>query len=87
MLIRLGYDIELEISRPMAVITVLNVHPSRTADMIEPDQLRLSPSISKDDYLDSFGNCCSRILAPQGDLHLWSSTVHTVNSKLFGVGG
>jgi transglutaminase-like putative cysteine protease len=75
MLIRLGYDIELEISRPMSVIAVLNVHPSRTADMIEQDQLRLSPCVPRDDYLDSFGNRCTRILAPQGDLRLCNSTL------------
>jgi hypothetical protein len=75
MLIRLGYDIELELSQPMAVIAVLNVHPSRTADLIEPDELHLSPGVRRDAYVDSFGNLCTRILAPQGCLRLWNSTL------------
>jgi transglutaminase-like putative cysteine protease len=75
MLIRLGYDIELELSRPMAVVAVLNVHPSRTADLLEPDELRLSPGAIRDEYLDSFGNRCTRILAPQGALRLSNSTL------------
>jgi transglutaminase-like putative cysteine protease len=75
MLIRLGYDIELELSQPMAVIAVLNVHPSRTADLIEPDELHLSPGVRRDEYVDSFGNLCTRILAPQGRLRLWNSTL------------
>jgi transglutaminase-like putative cysteine protease len=75
MLIRLGYDIELELPRPMAVVAVLNVHPSRTADLLEPDELRLSPGAIRDEYLDSFGNRCTRILAHQGPLRLSNSTL------------
>jgi transglutaminase-like putative cysteine protease len=75
MVIRLGYDIELELSRPMTVVAVLNVHPSRTADLIEPDDLRLSPGAIRDEYLDSFGNRCTRISAPEGTLRLWNATL------------
>jgi transglutaminase-like putative cysteine protease len=75
MVIRLGYDIELELSRAMTVIAVLNVHPSRTADLIEPDELQISRGASRDEYMDSFGNRCTRILAPQGKLRLSNSTL------------
>jgi transglutaminase-like putative cysteine protease len=75
MLIRLGYDIELEISQPMAVVAVLNVHPSRTADLREPDEVHLSPEAPREQYLDSFGNICTRIMAPQGPLRFWNSTL------------
>jgi hypothetical protein len=43
MLIRLGYDIELQLSMDMTVIAVLNVHLSRTKDLKEPDELQISP--------------------------------------------
>jgi transglutaminase-like putative cysteine protease len=75
MMIRLGYDIELQMPQPVALIAVLNVHPSRTADLIEPDDLRLSPEVPRQVYLDSFGNRCTRILAPGGPLRLWNSTL------------
>ena len=75
MVIRLGYEIELELSRPMTVIAVLNVHPSRTADLIEPDELRLSRGAIRDEYLDGFGNRCTRILAQPGKLRLWNKTL------------
>jgi transglutaminase-like putative cysteine protease len=74
MVIRLGYDIELQMPQPVALIAVLNVHPSRTADLIEPDELRLSPEVPRQVYLDTFGNRCTRILAPRGSLRLWNST-------------
>jgi len=75
MLIRLGYDIELALARPMAVIAVLNVHPSRAQDLVEPDELQISPSVPRDEYYDSFGNRCTRIQAPQGPLRLVNSTL------------
>lgn len=75
MLIRLGYDIELEISQPMTVVAVLNVHPSRAADLREPDEIRISPETGRDQYTDAYGNICTRIVAPQGPLRLWNSTL------------
>jgi transglutaminase-like putative cysteine protease len=75
MLIRLGYDIELELSKPMMVVAVLNVHPSRKADLLEPDEIQISPGCAQGEYLDTFGNRCTRILAPQGALRLSSSTL------------
>jgi transglutaminase-like putative cysteine protease len=73
MLIRLGYDIELELSRPMTVVAVLNVHPSRWSDLLEPDELFLSEGVTRDEYMDTFGNRCTRVRAPQGTLRLWNS--------------
>ena len=75
MLIRLGYDIELEISLPMTVIAVLNVHPSRTKDLREPDEIQISPETTSEKYTDCFGNICTRIDAPQGPLRLRTSTL------------
>jgi hypothetical protein len=60
MLIRLGYDIERELSRPMTVIAVLNVHRSRVADLVEPDEVRVSHCAARDEYVDTFGNRCLR---------------------------
>jgi transglutaminase-like putative cysteine protease len=75
MLIRLGYDIELEISQQMAVVAVLNIHPSRIADLVEPDEIQISQRVPRDEYFDSFGNKCTRILAQPGPLRLSSSTL------------
>jgi transglutaminase-like putative cysteine protease len=75
MLIRIGYDVELEISQPMAVVAVLKVHPSRVADLLNPDEIQISPASPSLDYLDSFGNRCTRIVAPQGTLRLSSSAL------------
>jgi transglutaminase-like putative cysteine protease len=75
MLIRLGYDIELELSKPMMVVALLSVHPSRTKDLLEPDEIQISRGSARGEYLDTFGNRCTRIVAPQGSLRLSSSTL------------
>jgi len=75
MLIRLGYDIELQLSMPMTVIAVLNVHPSRTKDLREPDEIQISPQTTQERYFDSFGNICTRIQADGGSLRLSNSTL------------
>jgi transglutaminase-like putative cysteine protease len=51
------------------------VHPSREKDLIEPDQLRIEPEVNVDEYMDSFGNRCSRFLAPEGTVRLWNATL------------
>jgi transglutaminase-like putative cysteine protease len=75
MLIRLGYDIEFNIPQPVAVVALLNVHPSREAALGEPDQLRIEPTAGTQQYIDHFGNRCTRFLASPGKLRLWSSTL------------
>src|SRR5579863_4327578 len=75
MLIRLGYDIELENPQPQVIVTALNVHPSRMADLLEPDILQVTPDAPRTQYTDSFGNLCVRISAPAGALSLSNSTL------------
>lgn len=75
MLIRLGYDIQFETDWPVAILAVLNVHPSRAADLREPDELRINPAVAVTQYIDSFGNTCSRFVAPAGKLQLLNSTL------------
>ena len=40
MLIRIGFDIELSVATPMALIYLLRVHPSRRNDLLAPEKLR-----------------------------------------------
>jgi len=60
---------------PVAMVALLHVHTSRVANLREPDTLQLEPSTRVEEYIDSFGNRCSRFLAPQGVLRLWNSTM------------
>lgn len=75
MLIRLGYDLQFETPCDVAIVALLNVHPSRAQDLREPDVLHTDPDIPIDTYFDAFGNVCSRVVAPPGMIRLYSSTL------------
>jgi transglutaminase-like putative cysteine protease len=75
LLIRLGYDIQFDIPAPVAMVALLNVHPSRSRDLLEPDELQTEPRLEIAHYIDSFGNRCARFVAPQGKLRLFNSTL------------
>lgn len=54
---------------------MLNVHPSRSLDLLEPDEVRTEPRLLISNYFDSFGNRCTRFVAPAGRLRLTGSTL------------
>src|SRR5262249_54244144 len=70
MQIRVGFEIVYEFVARTPVVLMLNVHPSRAIDMIEPDQLRIVPALPLTRYLDAFGNVCTRLVAPAGGLKI-----------------
>jgi transglutaminase-like putative cysteine protease len=75
MLIRLGYDIQFNLSCSVPIVALLNVHPSRKHDLLEPDEIRTDPMLPVSSYIDSFGNRCARFVAPPGRLKLTNSTL------------
>ena len=64
MLIRLGYDIELGVTGPTALIALLLLHPDRASDVVEPETLTVDPPLLAEPYFDVFGNRCTRIRVP-----------------------
>ena len=69
MLIRIGYDIELSVDTPMAVLYLLHVHPSRQGDLVEPEVFRVfadGEPVAPEEYADAFGNVCGRAVVPAG---------------------
>ena len=66
MLIRIGYDIELAVATPMALIYLLRVHPSRRDDLLAPENVQISGGLVPEEYIDSFGNHCGRVNVPVG---------------------
>jgi transglutaminase-like putative cysteine protease len=75
MLIRLGYDVVFGVPLQVPFVAMLNVHPSRVADLRTPDQLNIESAEFFESYLDSFGNNCCRFLARPGQLRLSNSTL------------
>jgi len=70
MQIRVGYELVYSCPQPTPMIVTLSIHYTRVSDIVKPDHLILTPSIPITSYRDSFGNWCSRIVAPPGRLRL-----------------
>jgi transglutaminase-like putative cysteine protease len=66
MQIRAGYEISYECPKPTPMILMLSTHPSRDLDLLVPGRMVLTPPLPTTEYIDGFGNKCSRILAPAG---------------------
>jgi transglutaminase-like putative cysteine protease len=71
-LIRIGYDIVFNHSDFTPLIVMLEVHPSRIADLSQLDIPQTSVQIPLDHYKDAFGNRCCRLVAPPGQLRIFS---------------
>jgi transglutaminase-like putative cysteine protease len=75
MQIRIGYEIIFDCPQPTPMLLTLSVHYSRAADLVVPDHLITTPSIPLTAYRDGFGNWCTRIVAPAGEIRLSTDAV------------
>ncbi|MGA2549429.1 MAG: transglutaminase family protein [Burkholderiaceae bacterium] len=70
MFIRFGFDMVYDCTQPTPMILALNVRPSLRPRLLVPDRLFTDKPVRISGYQDSFGNWCSRIVAPVGRLRL-----------------
>ena len=70
MKIHIGYELIYDCPQPTPMILTLSVHYTRISDMIIPDHLITAPPVPLTAYRDNYGNWCSRIVAPKGQLKL-----------------
>ena len=75
MQIRIGYELIYDCPQPTPMILTLNVHFTRVSDIIVPDHLVADPPVLITAYRDGFGNWCSRIVAPKGQIRLSANAV------------
>ena len=70
MLIRCGYDISFEADAPVPMLALLSIHPSRNQDLRTPHRITVAPDVPIYDFIDGFGNVCTRVTVPRGGLDL-----------------
>ena len=66
MQIRAGYEIAYDNATPTPMLLLLSVRPERLADLLTPQEVRVTPDVPLHAYRDQFGNICHRLLAPSG---------------------
>lgn len=70
MLIRAGYEIMFQSEQRTPMMAMLSVHPSRNKDLQTPHRVLAAPDVPIYDYVDAFGNVCSRLTVPVGGITL-----------------
>lgn len=75
MQIRIGYELEYSCPQPTPMLLSLNVHSSRVSDLVTPDHVTTNPTVPISGYRDVYGNWCSRLLAPPGDILITADTL------------
>jgi transglutaminase-like putative cysteine protease len=73
MQIKAGYDLTFRCNQPTPMLLALSIHPSRFADLTTPHQIRFEPPVAATNYTDGFGNICTRLTAPAGDLRIFNN--------------
>jgi transglutaminase-like putative cysteine protease len=68
--IRAGYDIAFQCYQDTPMVLMLSVHPSRQPDLLTEHRIQLPGSIRSHEYLDAFGNTCTRLVASSGLLEI-----------------
>ena len=68
--IRAGYDIAFQCLQETPMVLLLSIEPARLPDLLSEHDIKFSPNIESRDYLDVFGNTCTRIVAPPGLLEI-----------------
>ena len=79
MQIRAGFELVYDFPQPTPMILNLNVHFTRVSDLVSRDDLVFDPPVPVSAYRDSFGNWCTRIVAPKGRMRI--STDALVNDS------
>ncbi len=74
MLIRVGYELIFDLKEPVAMTLMLDIHPSREAD-VRAFRAAVEPDVPVSKFTDSFGNICGRVLAPAGKIRFYADGI------------
>ncbi|WP_297356356.1 transglutaminase family protein [Paraburkholderia sp.] len=81
MKLRVGYELVYECEQATPMLLMLNTHYSRVQDVLSADVLKVDPPVPIAQYRDGFGNLCSRIVAPAGQIALSTTAVLEISAE------
>jgi transglutaminase-like putative cysteine protease len=73
--IRVGFAMTYDCPQPTPMIFNLNVHFTRVSDLASRDDLVFDPPVPVAAYRDSFGNWCTRVVAPRGRMSVSADAI------------
>ena len=81
MQMRIGYEIIYDCPQPTPMILMLNIHYTRVSDVVIPDHLITTPTVPMTAYRDTFGNWCTRIVAPKGVIRFTTDAIVNITGN------
>lgn len=79
MLIRFGFEIDLESTVPVPMLLALSTHGDLAGRLIGSDRVNVTSGTEAHRYQDRFGNWITRTVAPAGMVRLWTDCVIEVD--------
>jgi transglutaminase-like putative cysteine protease len=70
MLIRCGYTIAFAAEAATPMTALLSIRPERERDLRSPHRIAVTPPVPSFDFVDDFGNTCTRLTVPSGGIEL-----------------
>jgi transglutaminase-like putative cysteine protease len=70
-----GCQMTYDCPQPTPMLLTISPHPSREPDLLAPQRVSFNPPIPFRQYLDGFGNTCTRIVAPAGRLEISTALI------------
>ena len=70
MQIRFGYELLFRCPQPTPMILTLHAHYTRSSDLVRRDDMLTDPCVPLTLYRDGFGNWCTRLVAPAGQIRV-----------------
>jgi transglutaminase-like putative cysteine protease len=75
MLIRVGYELVFEVPAPAPMLVLLDLASEREAMVRRPGGMTIEPGVPVERFFDGFGNRCTRIVAPEGQIRIWNDLI------------
>ena len=81
MLIRVGFEIAFTFPESTSMVLMLSLHPSLDSQVRSPEKIRVTPEVPISNYLDLYGNRCSRVSVAAGRSTFSNDVVVDVDSS------
>lgn len=81
MLIRFGFEIDIESTAPVPMLLALSAHSDAQGRLIGEDYVRMPETCASSTYVDRFGNQMTRLVTPIGSLKIWSDCVVEIDGQ------
>lgn len=67
-LIKVGYEVSFLFEKRTPLLAMGHIHPQLASRIRKPDDLTITPQVSLTQYLDAYGNRCTRMVVPAGQV-------------------